>query len=81
MRIFFNGIRSACRFNKSGNTSIFIPFMRSAKAHVSLRIRFSERILMGGENRHYSMHTTLFLYVGNFILFCKLCHYIMQIVF
>ena len=29
---------------------------------------------MGGENRHYSMHTSLFLYVGNFILFCKLCH-------
>ena len=35
---------------------------------------------MGGESRHYSMHTSLFLYVGNFILFCKLCHYIMQIV-
>ena len=35
---------------------------------------------MGGENRHFSMHTSLFLYVGNFILFCKLCHYIMQIV-
>ena len=35
---------------------------------------------MGGENRHYSMHTSLFFYVGNFILFCKLCHYIMQIV-
>ena len=35
---------------------------------------------MGGENRLYSMHTSLFLYVGNFILFCKLCHYIMQIV-
>ena len=26
---------------------------------------------MGGENRHYSMHTSLFLYVGNFILFCQ----------
>ena len=37
-------------------------------------------IYMGGENRHYSMHTSLFLYVGNFILFCKLYHYIMQIV-
>ena len=36
---------------------------------------------MGGENRHYSMHTSLFLYVGNFILFCKLCHYIMQLSF
>ena len=32
------------------------------------------------KKRHYSMHTSLFLYVGNFILFCKLCHYIMQIV-
>ena len=30
-----------------------------------------------GEKRQYSMHTSLFLYVGNFILFCKLCHYIM----
>ena len=29
---------------------------------------------MEGENRQYSMHTSLFLYVGNFILFCKLCH-------
>ena len=36
--------------------------------------------LMGGENRHNLMHTSLFLYVDNFILFCKLCHYIMQIV-
>ena len=35
---------------------------------------------MEGKKRHYSMHTSLFLYVGNFILFCKLCHYIMQIV-
>ena len=26
---------------------------------------------MGGENRQYSMHTSLFLYVGNFILFCN----------
>ena len=32
---------------------------------------------MEGKKRHYSMHTSLFLYVGNFILFCKLCHYIM----
>ena len=38
------------------------------------------RIPMEGKKRHYSMHTSLFLYVGNFILFCKLCHYIMQIV-
>ena len=30
--------------------------------------------------RRYSMHTSLFLYVGNLILLCKLCHYIMQIV-
>ena len=29
--------------------------------------------------RRYSMHTSLFLYVGNLILLCKLCHYIMQI--
>ena len=35
---------------------------------------------MEGKKRHYSMHTSLFLYVANFILFCKLCHYIMQIV-
>ena len=35
---------------------------------------------MEGKKRHYSMHTSLFLYVGNLILFCKLCHYIMQIV-
>ena len=35
---------------------------------------------MEGKKRHFSMHTSLFLYVGNFILFCKLCHYIMQIV-
>ena len=35
---------------------------------------------MEGKKRHYSMHTSMFLYVGNFILFCKLCHYIMQIV-
>ena len=33
-----------------------------------------------GENRQYSMHTSLFFYVINFILFCKLCYYIMQIV-
>ena len=26
---------------------------------------------MEGEKRHYSMHTSLFFYVGNFILFCK----------
>ena len=37
-------------------------------------------ICMEGKKRHYSMHTSLFLYVGNFILFCKLCHHIMQIV-
>ena len=35
------------------------------------------RRTMEGKKRHYSMHTSLFLYVGNFILFCKLCHYIM----
>ena len=35
---------------------------------------------MEGQKRHYSMHTSLFLYFGNFILFCKLCHYIMWIV-
>ena len=52
-------------------------------------MRFSVKILrlmlpfvivlptMEGEKRQYSMHTSLFLYVGNFILFCKLCHYIM----
>ena len=26
---------------------------------------------MGGENRQYSMHTSLFLYVGNFIILCN----------
>ena len=39
--------------------------------------QFMRLVLMEGEKRQYSMHTSLFLYVGNFILFCKLCHYIM----
>ena len=43
----------------------------------SFQMRRESWFLMEGEKRHYSMHTSLFLYVGNFILFCKLCHYIM----
>ena len=45
--------------------------------HTSLFILKMYENNMEGEKRQYSMHTSLFLYVGNFILFCKLCHYIM----
>ena len=44
---------------------------------VTLTLAYLSWEFMEGKKRHYSMHTSLFLYVGNFILFCKLCHYIM----
>ena len=40
---------------------------------------FIKMSIMEFNFRRYSMHTSLFLYVGNLILLCKLCHYIMQI--
>ena len=64
----------------SGNTLNILLNFKSLYCNAFYEIKNSIYVHMGGDNRHYSMHTSLFLYVGNFILFCKLCHYIMQIV-
>ena len=61
----------------------FAHWMPFGQRHVAINIynlcKGNLGLGMESNFRRYSMHTSLFLYAGNLILLCKLCHYIMQI--